>query len=318
MDAARGRSARRRRRRRPRPCGRDDRGGGRRGGARRARRAAGRVPRAARRARRAGGAVPLAGRRDHRRRVHEGRDRAPGDDARAPVRGRPPDGGQGDDGVRGADATCSATARGCWCRCARTTRRSRGWRPSPGHAARTRSGSMRAPTTRTSPPSATCRSWCRRRSSRRWPGRAHEPRGDWAWAEALAAGGWASMTRLARGDATMDAGIAATNAPADRRPPPRPPGRHRRVAGVARGARRTRRAGAPRAVRGGPGPAPRRRRLMGDPEEQVLVVPRASIVPGDGWLGVRRDGIEAALDAVGRDGFFMRRGDARRIRPTSR
>ena len=49
---------------------------------------------------------------------------------------------------------------------------------------------------------------------------------------------------------------------------------------------------------------------MGDPEEQVLVVPRASIVPGDGWLGVRRDGIEAALDAIGRDGFFMRRGDA--------
>ena len=49
---------------------------------------------------------------------------------------------------------------------------------------------------------------------------------------------------------------------------------------------------------------------MGDPEEQVLVVPRASIVPGDGWLGVRRDGIEATLEAVGRDGFFMRRGDA--------
>ncbi|HEX5828517.1 MAG TPA: prephenate dehydrogenase/arogenate dehydrogenase family protein [Candidatus Limnocylindrales bacterium] len=41
-----------------------------------------------------------------------------------------------------------------------------------------------------------------------------EPRSDWAWAEALAAGGWASMTRLARGDATMGAGIAATNAPA--------------------------------------------------------------------------------------------------------
>jgi prephenate dehydrogenase len=38
-----------------------------------------------------------------------------------------------------------------------------------------------------------------------------EPRHDWAWAEALAAGGWASMTRLARGDATMAAGIAATN-----------------------------------------------------------------------------------------------------------
>jgi predicted NUDIX family phosphoesterase len=49
---------------------------------------------------------------------------------------------------------------------------------------------------------------------------------------------------------------------------------------------------------------------MGDPEEQVLVVPRASIVPGEGWLGVRRDGVDAALVAVGRDGFFMRRGDA--------
>jgi prephenate dehydrogenase len=43
-------------------------------------------------------------------------------------------------------------------------------------------------------------------------GRGPEPRPDWAWAEALGAGGWASMTRLARGDATMGAGIAATNA----------------------------------------------------------------------------------------------------------
>jgi predicted NUDIX family phosphoesterase len=49
---------------------------------------------------------------------------------------------------------------------------------------------------------------------------------------------------------------------------------------------------------------------MGDPDELVLVVPRASIVPGEGWLGVRRDGVEAALDAVRRDGFFMHRGDA--------
>ena len=49
---------------------------------------------------------------------------------------------------------------------------------------------------------------------------------------------------------------------------------------------------------------------MGDPDEQVLVVPRASIVAGDGWLGVRRDGVVAALAAVKRDGFFMRRGDA--------
>jgi predicted NUDIX family phosphoesterase len=49
---------------------------------------------------------------------------------------------------------------------------------------------------------------------------------------------------------------------------------------------------------------------VGDPDEQVLVVPRASIVSGDGWLGVRRDGVAEALGAVARDGFFMRRGDA--------
>ena len=49
---------------------------------------------------------------------------------------------------------------------------------------------------------------------------------------------------------------------------------------------------------------------MGDPGEQVLVVPRAFIVPGDGWLGVRRDGMAAALDAVARHGFFMPRGEA--------
>ena len=49
---------------------------------------------------------------------------------------------------------------------------------------------------------------------------------------------------------------------------------------------------------------------MGDPDEEVLVVPRASIVPGDGWLGVRSDGLAAALHAVRRDGFFLRRGDA--------
>jgi prephenate dehydrogenase len=37
---------------------------------------------------------------------------------------------------------------------------------------------------------------------------------DYAAAMALAASGWAGMTRLARGDATMGAGIVATNAPA--------------------------------------------------------------------------------------------------------
>jgi predicted NUDIX family phosphoesterase len=49
---------------------------------------------------------------------------------------------------------------------------------------------------------------------------------------------------------------------------------------------------------------------VGDPEEQVLVVPREAIVPGEGWLGVRRDGIATALDAVARRGRFIRRSDA--------
>ena len=38
------------------------------------------------------------------------------------------------------------------------------------------------------------------------------PKPDWARASALAAGGWESMTRLARGDVEMGTGIAATNA----------------------------------------------------------------------------------------------------------
>lgn len=49
---------------------------------------------------------------------------------------------------------------------------------------------------------------------------------------------------------------------------------------------------------------------MGNPEEQVLVVPRAALVAGEGWLGVRRGGLDNALDVVARAGFFMRRGDA--------
>jgi prephenate dehydrogenase len=40
------------------------------------------------------------------------------------------------------------------------------------------------------------------------------PRPDWRVAASLAAGGWESMSRLARGDALMGAGIAATNADA--------------------------------------------------------------------------------------------------------
>ena len=49
---------------------------------------------------------------------------------------------------------------------------------------------------------------------------------------------------------------------------------------------------------------------MGDPEEQVLVVPRAALVPGDGWTGVRHDDLVAANAVVAREGAFVRRGDA--------
>jgi prephenate dehydrogenase len=43
-------------------------------------------------------------------------------------------------------------------------------------------------------------------------GRESAPDPAWPLAQTLAAGGWASMTRLARGDARMGAGIAASNA----------------------------------------------------------------------------------------------------------
>ena len=49
---------------------------------------------------------------------------------------------------------------------------------------------------------------------------------------------------------------------------------------------------------------------MADPDEQVLVVPRAAVIGGEGWLGVRRGGVEAAMASVTREGFFMRRAEA--------
>jgi predicted NUDIX family phosphoesterase len=49
------------------------------------------------------------------------------------------------------------------------------------------------------------------------------------------------------------------------------------------------------------------RPMPAEPGERVLVVPRASIVPEPGWLGVRREGVEAALEAVARDGRFVDR-----------
>ena len=49
---------------------------------------------------------------------------------------------------------------------------------------------------------------------------------------------------------------------------------------------------------------------MADPDEQVLVVPRAAVIGGEGWLRVRRGGVEAAMASVTREGFFMPRADA--------
>lgn len=37
------------------------------------------------------------------------------------------------------------------------------------------------------------------------------------------------------------------------------------------------------------------------------MVPREAIVPGEGWLGVRREGVDAALAAVAREGRFVLR-----------
>jgi predicted NUDIX family phosphoesterase len=49
---------------------------------------------------------------------------------------------------------------------------------------------------------------------------------------------------------------------------------------------------------------------MGNPDELVLVVPRDALVPGDGWLGVRKIDMTEALEIVAREGTFIRRGDA--------
>jgi len=49
---------------------------------------------------------------------------------------------------------------------------------------------------------------------------------------------------------------------------------------------------------------------VANPDEQVLVVPREALVPGEGWTGVRHGDLAQALAVVERDGFFVRRGDA--------
>jgi predicted NUDIX family phosphoesterase len=49
---------------------------------------------------------------------------------------------------------------------------------------------------------------------------------------------------------------------------------------------------------------------VGDADELVLAVPREALVPGDGWIGVRRVDLAEALAVVASTGRFVRRGDA--------
>jgi predicted NUDIX family phosphoesterase len=49
---------------------------------------------------------------------------------------------------------------------------------------------------------------------------------------------------------------------------------------------------------------------VGNPDELVLVIPRQALVPGEGWLGVKRTDMAEALETVAREGRFVRRGDA--------
>ena len=49
---------------------------------------------------------------------------------------------------------------------------------------------------------------------------------------------------------------------------------------------------------------------MSGPGEQVLVVPRASIVDGAGWLGIRAADLDEVMGVIARDGRFEPRASA--------
>jgi predicted NUDIX family phosphoesterase len=49
---------------------------------------------------------------------------------------------------------------------------------------------------------------------------------------------------------------------------------------------------------------------VGDPAERVLVVPRELVVPGAGWLGVQRGGVDAVLAVTAAEGRFVLRSEA--------
>ena len=131
---------------------------------------------------------------------------------------------------------------------------------------------------------------------------------DWPAAAGLAASGWAGMTRLARGDVAMGAGIVATNAPAIA-------GRLRELRAALDGwldeldgtggpdaaaiaARLTSRAAA----------AAGREASSDAPSELVLVVPRHAVIDG---AGLARASGPAGLDDVPRGGRRATAGSSR-------
>ncbi len=117
-------------------------------------------------------------------------------------------------------------------------------------------------------------------------------RADWPVAAGLAASGWQGMTRLARGDTTMGAGIIATNGPA--------------IAARVRDLRdaldawleELERAGGPDAASVAERLAAARRRLEArrlSDDELVFVVPRDSVMPDGGWYGLKSADLDAFL-----------------------
>ena len=243
---------------------------------------------------------------------------------RRAVRRRPPDGGPRDDGLRrrgtptlfrdrpwvvdrgGAEAATPSRA-------SRRLARACGARTVDAGRARATTGSSRR--------SATCRCSRRWRSSRRSPGTGAQPRPDWA------RGGGA---RGRRAGATRRGSPAATRRWA-RGSPPRTPRRSRACCAVPRtgstsGSRCSRRRAGPDAPALRARLAAARARLadgdcaVGNPDEQVLVVPRDVAGPGRGLAracavgdlagGARRRRARRVLRA--------RAATPRRTRPTSR
>ena len=129
-------------------------------------------------------------------------------------------------------------------------------------------------------------------------------RPDWPAAAALAAGGWTGMTRLARGDEAMGAGIIATNGPAiaarlrDLR------GGDRQLVGRAGSGRRPGRCSDHRAAESRPATAGG---AWVSADELVFVVPRHAVIDSGAWHGIRSADLDDFLATIERHGQFQPR-----------